>query len=61
MAINCNWCALRTVVEYSEASMGRVAPAIPPALFRPPSASTMTQPGMLGAPVKLKPAKFNAD
>ena len=48
------------VVEYSDASMGKVAPSEPPALFKLPSASTMTQllPDAPGVLVKLKPAKL---
>src|SRR5450432_3570662 len=49
-------------VEYSEASIGKVAPVAPPALLSVPSTSTITQllPVAPGVIVKLKPVKFDA-
>ena len=60
MAINCNWCALLMLEAYSDASMGKVPPLAPPALFRLPSASTRTQPAAPGVEVKANPAKLDA-
>ena len=50
------------VVEYSEASIGRVPPPDVPALFNDPSALTMTQllPVAPGVVVKVKPVKLDA-
>src|SRR5271155_2129459 len=66
-SINWSWWALVMVVEYSLSSIGRVAPAAPPALLRLPSTSTITQQGPPvaqdgppGVAPKFQPEKFDA-
>ena len=58
--ISCNWWALRIDVEYSEASIGKVAPTALAVLFSVPSTSTITQllPAAPAVVVKVKLPKL---
>jgi hypothetical protein len=60
MIINCSWCALLIVAEYSDASIGRVA-LLP--LFNVLSVLTITQllPVAPCVVVKMKPTKLDLD